>query len=254
MKKDEKILNTMKKLRKLGLGRTTILSLTVLVMLSNVSAMEQNNDSKKEAITKEEKTNTYSYFASPSPNTSSIESILSFDPEETLKPVETKEPTTEEKIAVILERENMTREQLDVIIATVKGEAAADSYDDAYAVINTFYNRTISKTWINEMIRATGNDVGDNLYAQITLDNQSEVYTEGTYQLYLGTTEGPIYDAVIDFLYTLDRKHDYLCFYASYGNIPDSVQFAENGNWYYSLMPEDDIVVEDDLVLKRTND
>ena len=62
MKKDEKILNTMKKLRKLGLGRTTILSLTVLVMLSNVSAMEQNNDSKKEAITKEEKTNTYSYL------------------------------------------------------------------------------------------------------------------------------------------------------------------------------------------------
>ena len=150
-----------------------------------------------------------------------------------------------------LERENITREQLDVIIATVKGEAAADSYEDAYAVINTFYNRTISKTWINEMIRATGEDKGRNLYEQITLINQSEVYTSGRYKEFLGTNDGPVYQAVIDFLYTLDRKHDYLCFFASYGDIPDSVQFVPGGNWYYSLMPSEDKVQELTLVREK---
>ena len=240
----------MKKLRKLGLSKTTILSLSVLIMLSNVSALEgKTNYSEQD---KKQNTDIYSietsFQDSDTKNNKGIEKNIL-----TPQNYSENEPTTEEKIAVILERENITKEQLDIIIATVKGEAAPESYDDAYAVINTFYNRTISKTWINEMIRATGNDTGDNLYAQITLDNQSQVYTEGTYKQYLGTTEGPIYDAVIDFLYTLDRKHDYLCFYASYGNIPESVQFVENGNWYYSLMPREDMVLDTKFTLKRIN-
>ena len=257
MRKDDKTIKLMKKLRRLGLQKKTILGLTMLIIASNISAMELKKESQSNE-TKETKIDAYSYFAMPNTIDTYLDRMTYYDQELSFLPIETSGPnafpTTEEKINVILERENITREQLDVIIATVKGEAAADSYEDAYAVINTFYNRTISKTWINEMIRAIGEDIRDNIYAQLTLDNQSEVYTNGTYQKYLGTTEGPIFDAVIDFLYTLERKHDYLCFYASFGNISDSVQFVENGNWYYSKMLEDDIVLEDDLTLKRTND
>lgn len=163
------------------------------------------------------------------------------------------ELTNEEKLAIILERENLTSSQFAEILATVIGEAEANSYDDAYAVINTFYNRKISKTWIEEVLRVTGVDNGDNLYAQITLENQSSVYTSGSYKLYLGITDVPAYQAVIDFLYTLESKHNYLNFYASYGTINNSVQFSENGNWYYNAMPEEDRVEEDVVTLVRTN-
>lgn len=153
-----------------------------------------------------------------------------------------KVPTEEEKIATILERENITREQLDVIIATVMGEAAPGSYLDAYAVINTFYNRKLSNKWINEVYRVTEEDVGNNIYEQITLINQSEVYTSGRYKEFLGLSEGYAYEATIDFLYTLDSMHDYLCFFASYGDKEGREQFVEGGNLYYSLLEEEDRV------------
>ena len=71
------------------------------------------------------------------------------------------------------------------------------------------------------------------------------------YKEFLGTNDGPVYQAVIDFLYTLDRKHDYLCFFASYGDIPDSVQFVPGGNWYYSLMLSEDMVNYDTRLIRK---
>lgn len=40
-------------------------------------------------------------------------------------------------------------------------------------------------------------------------------------------------------------------FFASYGEIPDSVQFVPGGNWYYSLMPSEDKVQELTLVREK---
>lgn len=242
MTKEEKIMEILKKLKKYGLKKTSILGLALLIMINSTSATELNNK-----VTEKE-TKTISF---ENPNNFEFYNVLKGIDLESIKNSVTKEPTNEEKIAVILERENLSKEQFDEIVATVNGEAAPGSYDDAYAVINTFYNRKTSKTWIAEMIRATGVDNGDNLYAQITLINQSEVYTNGSYKQYLGITDIPAYQAVIDFLYTLEPMHDYLCFYASYGDIPNSVQFVENGNWYYSLMPAEDKVIETKLVREK---
>ena len=235
MKNDEKMLQILEYLREKGLKKTTCLSLALIILMTSSFAMESG---KTRSNTKE----TYS----------GQEFIKIQNTKEEKLAIEIpKEVSNEEKINVILNREGITREQFDEIVATVVGEAAPGSYEDAYAVINTFYNRTISKTWINEMIRATGEDKGRNLYEQITLINQSEVYTSGRYKEFLGTNDGPVYQAVIDFLYTLDRKHDYLCFFASYGDIPDSVQFVPGGNWYYSLMLSEDKVQELTLVREK---
>ncbi len=235
MKNDEKMLQILEKLREKGLKKTTCLSLALIILMTSSFAMES---SKTRSNTKE----TYS-----GQEFVKIQNIK----EEKLAIEIPKEVSNEEKINVILNREGITREQFDEIVATAVGEAAPGSYEDAYAVINTFYNRTISKTWINEMIRATGEDKGRNLYEQITLINQSEVYTSGRYKEFLGTNDGPVYQAVIDFLYTLDRKHDYLCFFASYGDIPDSVQFVPGGNWYYSLMLSEDMVNYDTRLIRK---
>lgn len=240
MKKDEKVIQMLKYLKNKGLKKTTCFALAIIMLTTNWAAYKDDKIKKVDISTKTlEYTNSRTLTVTESLNEVSV----NLD--------NLKEPSNEEKIDTILKRENITREEFDVIAATVMGEAAPESYEDAYAVINTFYNRTISKTWINEMIRATGIDNGNNLYAQITLVNQSEVYTTGRYKEFLGIEEGPVYQAVIDFLYTLERKHDYLCFFASYGEIPDSVQFVDGGNWYYSVMPEEDMVLENPSVLAR---
>lgn len=229
------MLQILEYLREKGLKKTTCLSLALIILMTSSFAMESG---KTRSNTKE----TYSGQEFVKIQNTKEEKLAIEIP---------KEVSNEEKINVILNREGITREQFDEIVATVVGEAAPGSYEDAYAVINTFYNRTISKTWINEMIRATGEDKGRNLYEQITLINQSEVYTSGRYKEFLETNDGPVYQAVIDFLYTLDRKHDYLCFFASYGDIPDSVQFVPGGNWYYSLMLSEDMVNYDTRLIRK---
>lgn len=238
MNKDKKIIELLKFFKEKGLKKTACIGLALFILL-NTSCLS-TSDKKSNNIGKETK-KIFSSKVMP----------LSYAYEDYEEKVSSPSITNEEKIAEICQKENITQEQFAEIVATVIGEAAANSYDDAYAVINTFYNRKISKRWINEVLRVTGIDNGDNLYAQITLINQSSVYTSGAYKLYLGITDVPAYQAVIDFLYTLEPMHDYLCFYASFGNIPDSEQFAENGNWYYSLMPSEDRVEELALVREK---
>lgn len=177
------MLQILEYLREKGLKKTTCLSLALIILMTSSFAMESG---KTRSNTKE----TYSGQEFVKIQNTKEEKLAIEIP---------KEVSNEEKINVILNREGITREQFDEIVATVVGEAAPGSYEDAYAVINTFYNRTISKTWINEMIRATGEDKGRNLYEQITLINQSEVYTSGRYKEFLGTNDGPVYQAVIDF-------------------------------------------------------
>lgn len=223
---DEKVIKLLETLRSAGLKKSTCLTLALLFLMNSSSALELNNRN----------TQINDFINMPK-----IESLVyAGETKMAVIDVMLKEPTDEEKIATILERENITREQLDVIIATVMGEAAPGSYLDAYAVINTFYNRKISKKWQNEVYKATGENKGDNIYEQITLINQSEVYTSGRYKEFLGLSEGYAYEATIDFLYSLDSMHDYLCFFASYGSREDREQFVDGGNLYYSVLePED---------------
>ena len=242
----EKFKKICEKLNKMGIKKTSIIGLALIIMLTNCSSVKKQTKSE----TSDNKRYSLEQMQERITRLATKYSFL----EEAIKEAEAaakkKEPTTEEKIATILERENITEEQLDEIIATVYGEAAANSYDDAYAVINTFYNRTLSKKWVSYVSSLTNSGSGNSIYAQITLKNQSSVYTSGAYKKYLGLTEGPIYDAVIDFLYSLESMHDYLSFYASFGEIDNSEQFVENGNLYYSELEESDRI-EKQMTLTR---
>lgn len=225
---DEKVINLLKKLKAKGLKRSSCLAIAVIIMTNGGSTTNLNSKNVQEL----NETSQYE-VTSIAKTTSKAGEIAVEIP---------KEPTNEEKIAEILARENITREQFDEIVATVIGEAAPGSYEDAYAVINTFYNRKISKIWINEVLKVTDIDNGDNLYAQITLINQSEVYTSGRYKEFLGVTDVPAYQATIDFLYTLEPMHNYLCFFASYGDKEGREQFVDGGNLYYSVLLDEDRV------------
>ncbi len=147
--------------------------------------------------------------------------------------------TKEDKIAYILDKYNLTNEQFKVLNAIVLSEAEFNSYEDAYAVINTIYNRTHSKNWVASGNKYFGNNKGENLYYQAIMPNQFVVYQNGTYKKYLNTTDSIGNDAIIDFLYTEDIMHDYLSFRSSYIKISGSVAFSENGNNYFNKLKEE---------------
>ena len=148
------------------------------------------------------------------------------------------ERTNEEKVSDILIKYNLTNEQLNVIVAVVMAEAGPECYDDAYAVINTIYNRTISKNWAYSIKNGT------NLYNQVIRTGQFTVYASGMYKKYLNNTTYPAYQAVIDFLDSEERIHDYLSFKANFVKI-NGEQLFENGNIYHNLMPAEDLISEE---------
>ena len=152
------------------------------------------------------------------------------------------EISTDEKIKIILERYNLTKEQFDVIAAIVLAESKANSYDDAYCVINTIFNRINSKSWTSWVSSIYGDEVGNNLYYQATCPNQFVVYDEGIYLDYVNRTDLPGYQAVIDLLYSEETRHNYLSFVANGNSKKDKVQFVENGNLYYNELSEDDVI------------
>ena len=125
------------------------------------------------------------------------------------------EITNEEKEKYILERYNLTQEEFDVVAAIAMAEAKYNSYEDTYNVINTIYNRTISKKW-NKWVSSWRNDetgeIGRSLYIQATQSSQFVVYENKRFEQYLGVKEGGPYQAVIDFLYTENIMHTFLCF------------------------------------------
>lgn len=234
MNNDKRIIEVLKYLKEKGLKKTTCIGLTLVILMTTSASSINKFDSQKKMLPLLDK--------------------IYYDHEDKKMHEKTNPPivSDEEKLDIILERENLTEEQFAEIVATVIGEAAPHSYEDAYAVINTFYNRKISEKWINEVLKVTGIDNGNNLYAQITLENQSSVYSSGLYKEFLGVTDVPAYQAVIDFLYSLESMHDYLCFYASFGNKENKEQFVDGGNLYYSPLASEDRTNES-ITLARTN-
>ena len=154
------------------------------------------------------------------------------------------ERTNEEKVEDILVKYNLTQYQFNVIVAVVMAEAGPDCYDDAYAVINTIYNRTISKNWAYSIKNGT------NLYNQVIRSGQFSVYGSGIYKKYLNNTTYAAYQAVIDFLDSEIRIHDYLSFKANFVKI-NGEQLFENGNIYHNLMQEEDLISEDYTLVSK---
>ena len=142
--------------------------------------------------------------------------------------------TKEEKINYILERYNLSKEQFNTLKAIVLSEAEINSYEDAYAVINTIYNRTHSKNWIRSIENRFGSGKGTNLYYQVIAPNQFTVYASGSYRRYLEATDNVGIDAIIDFLYSENVMHNYLSFRSHSIKVNNSESFSTNGNNYFN--------------------
>lgn len=160
----------------------------------------------------------------------------------------------ETEIDQILEMYGLTEEQFNVLCAIVMTEAKPNSYEDAYAVINTIYNRTISKLWVREINRFYNSDnAGRSLYYQAIMPNQFVVYETGLYKKNLNVRSGSSYQAVIDFLLTKELKHDYLSFKSSDTikssdtNFSEHEQFVEGGNKYHNIMSEEDRIIDNEV-------
>lgn len=143
--------------------------------------------------------------------------------------------TTYEKIEKILDMYQLTYEELDVCCAIACAEACGEgmNYEEASNVINTAYNRIISAKWVASL--------GDNLYDQMTAPNQFVVYQNGSYLRFLGRTDLPGYQAVIDFLSNTTElsPHCYLSFRSNGSNI-DGVELVSGGNLYFNVLDEED--------------
>jgi len=147
--------------------------------------------------------------------------------------------TKEDKIEYILDEYELTEYQFKVLCGIVLSEAEANSYEDAYAVINTIYNRTQSKSWVRSIGNRFGSDKGHNLYYQAIAPNQFVVYQSGSYKKNMNNTESVGYDAIIDFLYTKDIMHNYLSFRSNYIKIKNSESFSSRGNNYFNILKDE---------------
>jgi len=144
----------------------------------------------------------------------------------------------EDKIKFILEKYDLSEKEFNILSAIVLSEAESNSYDDAYAVINTIYNRTHSKNWVRSISNRYGKDNGDSLYYQAIAPNQFVVYQHGTYKKNLNNTDCVGYDAIIDFLYSEEILHNYLSFRAHNIKINNSESFSDKGNNYFNEIKE----------------
>lgn len=163
------------------------------------------------------------------------------------------------KIERILEKYELSLEEFNVVVAIVLAESKANSYEDAYAVINTIYNRTKSVRWNASIDNYWHEERGRSLYYQAIHQNQFVVYQSGAYLKYLNdeVCNYPGYQAVIDMLYDEIPMHNYLKFLSSSNTSRYREQFVEGGNNYYSILTDEDLIDEslkqdDTLVLSLT--
>ncbi len=146
--------------------------------------------------------------------------------------------TNEEKVKEILVQYNLTNEQFKTLAAIVLSEAA-NNYDDAYAVINTIYNRTHSKNWVRSVNSYFGKGKGNNMYYQAISPRQFTVYSSGSYKRHLNKTNSVGYQAIIDFLWTENIMHNYLSFRSHSIKVKNSESFCSNGNNYFGVIKEE---------------
>jgi len=147
--------------------------------------------------------------------------------------------TNQEKIDYILNKYNLTEYQFQVLCGVVLSEAEANSYEDAYAVINTVYNRTKSKSWVKYINNKYGKDKGYNMYYQVIAPNQFTVYQSGRYKKNMNNTKSVGYGAIIDFLYTEEVMHNYLSFRSHSIKRKNSEAFSSRGNNYFNVLNDE---------------
>ena len=171
------------------------------------------------------------------------------------------ELTKEEKLSIIEEIHDIDEFEFYQLVSTTAHEGGEENYEECYDVVCVAYNRTLSKAWCWSCKQSTGND-GTNIMDQIRWIGQFSGFLpkEAGYdqEKYEGTEAER---AVLDFLYTLERSNDYLCFCAPWyeGRPSSAVQLHPEikGNAYYRLLKEDDYndkAIEEEIkVLEKTH-
>lgn len=179
--------------------------------------------------------------------------------------------SVEEKFNYICQKYNLTDFEFKVIISVVYNEAGW-TYDDAYRVTNTIYNRTKSKEMIRYVHYLTGL-AGDSLYAQVIATAYGEdgtVYKQ--FSGYLPDIAGYDYDTLLkkdpdmtklngifDFLISENSVHNFRCFkssshsYNDYPGATDWIKYTDTGNVYHDSLLEDDLVDGYELVSMEKN-
>lgn len=178
----------------------------------------------------------------------------------------------DEIIDFICKKYNLERYQFNTIASTVYHETWSNNYDDCYRVINTIYNRTKSKKWVNYISTLTGPDGkkldGNSMYAQVIAKSQFNGCVDKTGSDFDELLSEVIYDgtkpfettlaAIFNFLISEECVHSYLSFKGKDYPI-DADKFTDYGNKYHELMQESDVldpnyvivVADKSLVLTR---
>ncbi|MCI9281263.1 MAG: hypothetical protein HFI49_03285 [Bacilli bacterium] len=164
---------------------------------------------------------------------------------------EVKELTYEEKMQAIMEREGYTYEELDAVCAGCVAESCGDPncYDEAYRVASTIDNRTHSEPYVRDVSNAFGENAGYSIYYQFIAPYQFSVYSNGSYEDYLGRIDLRGYQAAIDMFYSGVPSHNYL----NFNFVPDkhraSYQLEEpTGNYYCRELAEENRIPEEDVL------
>ena len=216
-----------KEIKKIASQYGVRLTSTLLLAISILMTSASSKDMREDRETHEELDFNYAITRMAIKNHKK-ENILQINEETSL--------TQEEKVEKILHKFNLTEEELDVCCAIAIAEACGEgtNYEEATHVINTAYNRLISARWVASL--------GDNLYEQMTAPNQFVVYQNGNYTKYLGRSDLPGYQAVIDFLSNTSeiKEHNYLSFRSSDSKVEGSTQLVAGGNHYFNSLPADD--------------
>ena len=74
---------------------------------------------------------------------------------------------------------------------------------------------------------------GANMYVQATLPNQFTVYQSGSYLRHMYVTDNNAYKAVVTFLSTGEKMHNFLSFRSASTGV-SGTQFIEGGNIYFA--------------------
>lgn len=150
----------------------------------------------------------------------------------------------EEKMIIIMIRENLTFKELDTICASVVAESGSvNNYEETYHVASVLNNRIHSKTFVAEF--------GPSLYDQLIAEGQFSVVAYDSYQAFLDKMYLEGYRGAIDMFYTGIPSNNYLFFLSKNSTKEDAVQLTENGNKYYSEL-EDEDRIEDIIQIDYT--
>ena len=145
-------------------------------------------------------------------------------------------------ISYICDRYNITYDEFKIVSAIIMAEGNR-TYEEAYCVTNTIYNRINSISSINYVNAVFGMNVGKSLFYQSVCPDQFVVYQNGRYYEFYNVLSGSVFRGIIDMLISEIPRHNYLQFLANETNAQGEI-FTDRGNKYFTVLQENDRLVE----------